>query len=97
MQRLLGALVAASLVVPLLTAPAATGNATGLGVAVAVLLLAGLTLVGEFRHTAPSAVCTATGPTADERCLRGSFRLHNRPDAPGRQRPRAPGDGPLPA
>ncbi|NNH68962.1 hypothetical protein HLB23_03580 [Nocardia uniformis] len=31
------------------------------------------------------------GPTTDEQRLRGSFRRHSHPDAPGRSRPRAPG------
>ena len=39
-------------------------------------------------RTAPT-----TGPSSDERCLRGSFRRQSSPDAPGRPQPRAPGNG----
>lgn len=68
-----------------------------LGVTVAALLLAALVCWRTGDQVALSRVCTTSGPVGEERCLHGAFRSQSSPDAPGRPRPRAPGNGPRPA
>jgi hypothetical protein len=97
MLRWLWALTA--LAVLLLAAPGSSASDTAflLSAALAALLVAAvLRLASDVATAAPGA--TASGPAADERCLRGSFRRQSSPACPGRPcRPRAPGSVPRPA
>lgn len=72
----------------LLTTPAGTADVALVLVAAlaALVLLVHRVDVLTLLHRQPNS-----GPTAEERHLRGSFRRQHRPDAPGRPQPRAPG------
>lgn len=67
------------------------------GVTLGALLLAAVVAWCAGDRPVPARVCTTAGPVGQERCLRGSFRPQSSPDAPGRPRPRAPGNGRRPA
>ncbi|MDI9897171.1 DUF6412 domain-containing protein [Rhodococcus sp. IEGM 1381] len=71
-----------------LTMPTATAD-------VALILVAALATLMLIAHRidvpALLGLLPNIGPTAEERHLRGSFRRQDRPDAPGRPQPRAPG------
>ncbi|CCQ17208.1 putative uncharacterized protein [Rhodococcus sp. AW25M09] len=72
----------------LLTTPTGTAD-------VALVLVAALAAMVLLAHRVEVLTLLRrlpnTGPTAEERQLRGSFRRQHRPDAPGRPQPRAPG------
>lgn len=69
-----------------------SGSAAVLGTAIAVFVVAALATSSKYELLQLRAVA-ATGPSDDERCLRGAFRRQSSPDAPGRPQPRAPGIG----
>ncbi|MDI9898986.1 DUF6412 domain-containing protein [Rhodococcus sp. IEGM 1409] len=69
-----------------------SGSAAVLGTAIAVFVVAALATSAKYELLQLCAV-SATGPSDDERCLRGAFRRQSSPDAPGRPQPRAPGIG----
>ncbi|CAM2771909.1 DUF6412 domain-containing protein [Prescottella defluvii] len=72
---------------------ASTGDTTSLlaGLVVAVAAVAALVLVWRADDLIFGLGRTTRGPTGEEKRLRGAFRRHSHPDAPGRRRPRAPG------
>lgn len=61
------------------------------GLAVTFSVIALCVVVCHTRDLLFGQSRTVRGPTADEQRLRGAFRRHSHPDAPGRSRPRAPG------
>lgn len=81
-------------VIALLAVPplGSSGSAAVLGTAIAVFVVAALATSSKYELLQLCAV-SATGPSDDERCLRGAFRRQSSPDAPGRPQPRAPGIG----
>lgn len=73
------------------------GPTAVVGAAVAVAVLLGLADHG-LRSGLHRPAESATGPSRDERRLRGAFRRQSAPDTPGRPRlPRAPGQVPVAA
>ncbi|MFC7449673.1 DUF6412 domain-containing protein [Rhodococcus daqingensis] len=72
---------------------ASTGATTLLaGLFVAIAAVAALVLVWRAEDLMFGLCRTTRGPTSEEQRLRGAFRRHSHPDAPGRpRRPRAPG------
>lgn len=97
LSRWMLALVVAALFV--VAVPVAFDNQAGLvavGASVAVLLLSAFAME-RSRDLLLLVVVGNSGPSSDERCLRGSFRRQTNPDTDGRPRPRAPGSGLRPA
>lgn len=58
-----------------------SGSAAVLGTAIAVFVVAALATSSKYELLQLCAV-SATGPSDDERCLRGAFRRQSSPDAP---------------
>lgn len=72
---------------------AAGGDTTALlaGLVIALAAVAALVLVWRADDLMFGLARTTRGPTNEEKRLRGAFRRHSHPAAPGRPRPRAPG------
>lgn len=72
---------------------ASSGDTTTLsaGLVIALVAVAALVLIWRADDLMFGLCRTTRGPTSEERRLRGAFRRHSHPDAPGRPRSRAPG------
>ncbi|WP_328391580.1 DUF6412 domain-containing protein [Nocardia sp. NBC_00416] len=81
----------AALTLAITVALVGDGPTAVVGAAVAITILLGLAEQGGRSGLRPPAE-SATGPSHEERRLRGAFRRQSAPDTPGRPRlPRAPG------
>lgn len=72
---------------------ASNGDTTTLsaGLVIALVAVAALVLIWRADDLIFGLCRTTRGPTSEEKRLRGAFRRHSHPDAPGRPRSRAPG------